>query len=81
MDWQWDVAVLRISNYNPSCEIWCVTDIEMISEVKILSPSELLMDDEENETEINSQKKSKNDNKHKENNLRYEIFSKFGTNS
>ena len=43
--------------------------------------TELLMDDEENETEINSQKKSKNDNKHKENNLRYEIFLKFGTNS
>ena len=34
---QWTVAVLK---KHP--EIWCVTSSEMISEVKILSPSELL---------------------------------------
>ena len=56
---EWDVAVLNKSNYNP-CEIWCVTHPAMISDVKILSPSELLMDD--------------NENKHKENHPKYEIF-------
>ena len=60
---QWDVAVLRISNYNPSCETWCVRNHERISEVRPRFNSRLLMD----ETEI--LKKSQNDSK--ENHLRY----------
>ena len=68
---QWEVAVLKKSDYNPMGETWCVRNDAMISEVQIKFPRNWLTVEDGNGPELNVLKNSKTNSNQKGNRLRY----------